>query len=186
MNLVLWHSTDNGNTWSIQDPGLPWQIGDNQNQFTAVQQIDELNVVAIGDSGLILRTFDGGMHWEKQDCQTHALLHSIHFSDSLTGIIVSADTTHNIFTTADGGRHWVSVAFGSLNLWQSYSYGAGKFRVFKGGNGPIYTTYDDWQTVDSSKPVFDTLNRTRYVLSSLCNFTGGDTILAYGTDYSNP
>jgi hypothetical protein len=182
IEIVFWRSIDGGITWRMQNPGLPYEWGENQNKFYVVQQIDSLNVVAIGDTGLIVRTFDGGNSWEKQDCHTHALLRDVHFSDSLNGIVCADDTSGNIFITTNGGRLWVPVPFGVSNPWQCYSYSAGKFRVFKFGYGPIYTTYDNWKTVDSTKPFFDDVSDPgkNYILIH-CNFTGGDTIVAYGT-----
>jgi photosystem II stability/assembly factor-like uncharacterized protein len=181
IDIVFWRSTDGGSTWVVQNPGLPIEAGQNQNQFYHIQQIDSLNVVAIGDTGLILRTFDGGATWEKQDCNSSAMLLSVHFSDSLTGILTTADTDRNILTTSDGGRHWIDVAFSVSNAVQSHSYGGGKFRVFADYYGPIYTTFDNWQTLNSTNPFVDW---TVYPFSNFvfysCNFSGGDTILVYG------
>src|ERR1035441_2303614 len=52
-------SNDGGRTWAFQNPGLPGEVL--QGGFIrVVQQIDSLNVVAVGDTGLIVRTTDGG------------------------------------------------------------------------------------------------------------------------------
>ena len=67
IHIMFSRSHDGGLTWTEQDPGLPPEIGQNQNQITVIQQIDSLNVVGIGDTGLIVRTFDGGRTWERQN-----------------------------------------------------------------------------------------------------------------------
>ncbi len=178
--IRFWQSTDGGVTWKIEDPGIPQEIANNQIQYPrVVQQIDTLNLVAIGDSGLIVRTFNGGSTWQKQDCHSFAFLNHVHFTDSLTGIIVSNDTAGDIFTTSDGGRHWKTIAFGEPNFVQCHSYGGGNFMVFKAGNGTIYKTNDNWKTIDSTKPIFDSVqSQSNYLYR--CNFLGTDTIVAYG------
>ncbi len=83
-------------------------------------------------------------------------------------------------TTSDGGRHWNIASFGGAYLWQCHSYGNGKFRLFKYDNGQMYTTLDNFKTIDITKPVFDSLNDPRHNILIGCTFGGGDTVLAFG------
>ncbi len=182
--IIFWHSVDGGSSWTLQDPQLPWEIGDNQNKFYGIQQIDSLNVIAIGDTGLVLRTFDGGKTWNKQDCHTKAFLNDVHFSDPLNGMIVSSDSTRNIFTTSDGGVQWNNVSFGEKNFVRCHTFGSAKFGIMKSGNGPLYFTADNWKTIDSTKPFFDSISSKEYVLNNW-SITGTDTIATYGVDYGS-
>ena len=176
---TFFRSTDGGETWVEQDPKLPKARG-LADHFFAIQQINSLNTVAIGDSGLILRTTDGGETWVRRDLPGKLKLSDIHFSDSLTGIVTSASLIQ-IHTTSDGGITWVDAPFTSLAI-QCHSYGNGKFRVFRRGNAKIYTTKDNWKSVDSTESLYDAsidTARSHWTLAN-CNFTGGDTILVYG------
>src|SRR6202030_2961224 len=108
----FYRSNDGGKSWTEQHsvPATP-PILTNQG-ITTLQQIDSSNAVGIGDLGTVLRTFDGGITWVNQDLSIPFRVADIHFSDPLTGIVVTADTTNNILTTSDGGRHWNAAPFG--------------------------------------------------------------------------
>jgi hypothetical protein len=122
-------------------------------------------------------------------------------SDSLTGILTTADSVLNIRTTTDGGRHWIIAPFGVANntqnslqgygsIAQSHSYGNGKFRLYKAPYGPIYTTNNNWKTVDSTTVFFDTSQTNpnwyfEYLFIGATFSQIGDTVLAYGVYYYN-
>ena len=100
----------------------------------------------------------------------------------MTGIAL-AEGLPDIFTTTDGGEHWSGISDWipySLAPYFCYSYGEGMFRAITYEFGQIYTTYDNWQSVDSSLAILDTMH-TRMILG--CNFRGRDTLVAYGIHY---
>ncbi len=176
------HTTDGGITWDAQGPDYYSGTGGYNNLITDIQQIDSLNVVGIGWHGLIFRTFNGGKNWEKQDCHTLKNLSQVHFSDPLVGILVCYDSA--IYTTTNGGKDWnaepVSI-FSSYGLSQCHSFGNGKFSVVARGRGPIYTTSDNWKTVDSSSIFVDTSkDNFPWFYFTHCVFGGDDTIIAAG------
>lgn len=202
---MFWASNDNGNTWNMQDPNLPPDSNfKDEKFFAAVQQINKNSIVALrnnrtGDSSetFILRSNDAGKNWNKQLLDLSdagGLLRDVSFYDSLSGIVLAQKNIlyngilviggggYKIFTTLDGGNHWDSSTFtldgGSFNC---YSNGSGKYKIFKSPHGPIYSTIDNWKTVDSSAPLIldqdDPNNDFNY---EHCNFTGGDTIICYG------
>ncbi len=193
---MFWNSIDAGKTWTMQDPKLPSETNALNDPWQRAQRIDSLNIVAVGAAGLVMRSFDAGVTWVKQTVPTKQGLTGVHFSDSLTGIITAYpdSVAGTIFSTTDGGRNWNTVHFnpsfsnpttysGNTYLWQSHSYGNGKFRLFKQGLGPMYTTVDNWKTVDSSTLLIDSTKdqwwSTYYFWD--CTFSDGDTIIAYGT-----
>jgi photosystem II stability/assembly factor-like uncharacterized protein len=183
-SMMLSRTTDGGYTWSIQDPDLPDQCCNTNNMLRRIQQIDSLNVVAIGDTGLIIRTFDGGVTWQRQDCHTQADLSGVHFSDSLNGIAVtrSSNAIDRIVTTTDGGRHWsVVLPFNAQNLISCHCFGNGKYSVLR-GYGPIYYTNDNWKTVETL-PIVDSVSDSTWLYYYFRDYryAGEDTIIAYGT-----
>jgi len=177
--LTFFRSDDGGRKWDEQNPQLssdrfPTKI------LWVVQQIDSANVVAGGDSGLVARTIDAGKTWRIQPGPMRGKVMDISFSDSLHGMICVRDSV-GLYLTSDGGSSWKPTAFGGGYLWQGHSYGKGKFRAFRYGWGPIYSTLDNWVTVDSTQPVFDyTRPEESGKILALCKFGVGDTLLAYG------
>lgn len=59
----------------------------------------------VGDAGTILRTIDGGYHWERVKSPTHANIASVSAQSADDAKIRTAAGTR--FLTTDGGRHWV-------------------------------------------------------------------------------
>ena len=195
-NLMFFRSTDDGFSWEIQDPHLQWTNDNRSIQTTIrrIQQIDSLNVVAVGDTGLILRTFDGGLTWERQKSHTLLPIYGVHFSDPQIGIFVVNSTTvinpagvPTTFTTNDGGLRWYPVSYPfparGYGIRQCHSYGNGKFRTFFSGiPSMLFTTTNNWVTYTSSEIVNDSLPlsmKDKFFFTD-CNFSAGDTIIPYG------
>ncbi len=182
--IMFFRSTDDGSSWVEQDPGLPLQRG-TQNEIRVVQQIDSLNVVAIGDSGLIVRTSDGGKTWEKQNFHSSEYVTNVHFSDPMTGVaILDRPTTGlayacDILTTNDGGNNWLLAPFSPFLFGTTcHSDGGGIFRVISYDQGPVYKTNDNWSTVDST-PLIVPQSDSTHVLRSF-NFRGTNDLIGFG------
>jgi photosystem II stability/assembly factor-like uncharacterized protein len=192
---MFWRSTDGGNSWKMQNPGLPkFRLpvsGENKRSayIRTIQQIDSLNAVAICDSGYILHTFNGGKTWIVQDCHLDGILTHIHFSDPQTGILTAIDPYYGycrIFITTNGGKKWDSTgfmipAYPGNRFSNCYSFGYHEFRVFERLSGKIYTTTDNWQTVDSTKAFLDDSMLSKVHLNG-CNLTGDNVLIIYGSD----
>ncbi len=174
IRIIFFRSVDGGQSWVEQDAGL--QLTTTNMQIRDIQQIDSMNAVAVGDSGLFFRTTDGGGTWVRSNF-TNRNLFNAHFSDPSTGIAI-ANLDTNVFTTTDGGKHWSGFIFPEI-LWpiRGHSYGAGKFRVITYYAGPLYTTFDGFKTVDTSwlYPMADTIHGI-----TDCNFGPGENMVAYG------
>ena len=185
----FWKSKDGALTWEVINPGrLPLPLNPNARNYV-LQQIDENNIVLVGELGLIVRTIDGGKTWEVQESKTTNLLTDVHFSDTQSGIITCGDPKGTILTTTNGGRQWNAVSIGRSVLQSCYSYGNGKFSVFKRGRGRIYTTINNWTTIDSSATLVDSTTDSSWTSYFFlrCKFSGGDTVIAHGFfQSSNP
>lgn len=98
------YSTDHGATWTqVQVPGSA--------TLTAVYFADAENGWAVGHAEMILRTTDGGDHWELAHFEpAHAQpLLDVWFADSLRGLAVGAYGV--VYGTSDGGRVWSPLPF---------------------------------------------------------------------------
>jgi len=189
---MFWRSNDGGITWTRQNPRMP-NLGEAQGHgLPSIQQIDSLNVVATTDSNYLLRTFDGGATWERQTCGTTLGLYEVHFSDPMTGIVVSRGTIP-IHTTTDGGKHWTDAPYreyipDNQGMWfvNCHSYGNGKFRAFRKTYGQVYTTINNWKTIDSTNWLIDSTTNPQYTWYNYthCIFSTvgeSDLMMAYGS-----
>jgi photosystem II stability/assembly factor-like uncharacterized protein len=181
VTILVKRSTDRGRTWSSQNTGLPVQRSVQNNFLTAIDQIDSLNVAAVGDTALIIRTTDGGSTWHQQVCPTPSILLAVHFSDSLTGIITGTRPPV-ILTTMDAGAHWKQANTLQENpAFSCHSYGGGKFSVFGARGMTIFSTTDNWATVDTGNSIPVHYIDTNHIVDlEKCIFGEGDTVLAYG------
>lgn len=102
------------------------------------------------DSGIVLKTSDGGLNWNQYSTSNLVDLLSIHFYDSLNGVTVG--TSSSIFITNDGGINW------SLkNLNPNINFNMVKFidsaKVLVVGNSAKILLSTDWgnnwQTINS-------------------------------------
>ncbi|HLX11878.1 MAG TPA: YCF48-related protein, partial [Bacteroidota bacterium] len=70
------------------------------------------NAWAVGDSGVIIHSTDGGRHWKRQHSGTSVRLKSVSFlADGLRGWACGAGGT--LLSSEDGGAHWTSIALGT-------------------------------------------------------------------------
>ena len=172
-----------------QDPGLPHFRADNQDySIKKVQQIDSVNAVGLGDSGLIVRTTDGGNSWTKQNLNIFTIYDfDIDFSDPMTGIVLTGTGDSNIMITSDGGTNWVPAAFQPINLVYGtgaslcHSYGGQSFRACMIGGVTQYVTTDDWNTFDTLTPISPWTDDSDAIGFGAWRFYGTDTIVAYGS-----
>lgn len=177
--LVFLRSTDGGVTWSDQVPknylGQFW-LG--HNFILKIEQIDSLHAVAIAnDSGILIRTNDGGDTWERMKLPIPCRPTNFDFLDTETGI-VTAVLPQSILTTSDGGTHW-SAFDAKLAAFPSdcHAYTREHFGVWANFYGPYYETLNNWQTYDStSKIEYDSSGP----IIDNCIFGAGDTIIGYG------
>ncbi len=179
-HLAFLRSDDGGQSWVRQDPGLPTAGWDQIPIFTNIDLIDSLNIVAVGDSNILIKTSNGGATWQEDTVPTHHIIEDISFSSPTDGILVAADTTTGTFITSDGGEHWNAAPFTRPFGWRCHDYGSGKYRIFQYWYGKVYTTPDGWNTVDSTGPIVpDAGNATQFGFAH-CSFGRGDTMIAYG------
>lgn len=187
ISIIVFRSNDGGKSWFEQSSHAQYHWKVLNWGFRKVQQIDSLNVVAMArDGGTIIRTTDGGASWFNIDCPVERELLDIHFSDPMIGVLTCVGGENNVFTTEDGGKTWINRPF--TPVYSCHSYGNGKYRFFKYGHGPFYTTDDNFVTIDSTPPLFDSITDPEYqyvfahieygvkdTLYAMANYFSGDS-----------
>ena len=99
----IYRTTDGGLTWTAGTlPPLPWDT-----EIRGLFFLDVAKGWAVGWSGTILHTTDGGQTWHFQSSGTRNNLAAIHFSDPLHGWAVGGLNT--ILKTENGGQTWTKV-----------------------------------------------------------------------------
>ncbi len=99
---MLLYSSDSGKTWNRQ--GL--DILPDEVSLSSLHAIDKNRVWAIGESGLIINTTDGGSTWqriESNDIDDNMAMHSISICQSHIWISGSSGL---IMRSPDGGDNW--------------------------------------------------------------------------------
>lgn len=182
--LAFFVSRDGGATWNVETQGLPAPTWNYQPKVERIDQIDSLNIIANGDSGLLIRSTDGGSTWGTLAVPTTHPVEDISFSDPMNGMFVAADTVNATYVTTDGGSSWTPVPFTRPYAWECHAYGNGVYRIFTIGSGILYTTKDNWNTVDSSPVIADTGIASKYEFNG-CSFGGVDTLFAYGGHHTS-
>jgi photosystem II stability/assembly factor-like uncharacterized protein len=178
-SLVFIRSRDGGRSWNSTDPGVRRSYGHYQH-IESLQEIDSLNIVAVGDTALIVISRDGGLTWNRANVNSTSRFVSVHFADRSNGIVVG-DRPSVILTTSDGGQSWQESTLRPPDPYACRCFGPGLFAVFSYGWGPLYYTSDGWHTVDSTAELIDTVAGCEDILVySACTFLGRDTVVAYG------
>ena len=78
--------------------------------------VDPTTGYAVGTSGTILKTTDGGTNWSTQSSGTTNALNAVHFVDATTGYAVGRSGT--VLKTTDGGTNWSTQSSGTAeDLW---------------------------------------------------------------------
>jgi photosystem II stability/assembly factor-like uncharacterized protein len=104
---------DGGQTW--QDAILP---NVETKSILALQFVNANLGYAVGSSGVLYKTINGGSNWTKTiidtnatSFSTNATLFSVHFTDTDTGYAVGSNMEGIIYKTVDGGTTWTNQKF---------------------------------------------------------------------------
>ncbi|MGB9178363.1 MAG: YCF48-related protein [Pyrinomonadaceae bacterium] len=122
--------------WTAQAP-LP--VGES---LHGVDMVSATEAWAVGESGIILRSADGGTSWSQQSSGTSAQLQAVRFLDSLHGWAVG----NAVLYTTDGGQTWqTGTRSGNLSELYDVDFVDGSFGWACGG-GVVMKTTDGGQT----------------------------------------
>jgi photosystem II stability/assembly factor-like uncharacterized protein len=116
--MVIFQTTNDCNSWTKQFsyPNSFW------GGLRDIYFVDANTGFAVGDSGYVIKTSDGGINWTSQNLGTACGLTSIFFTDVNNGYIVGGSfNPHNsiILKTTDAGANWTSQTSGTTNTLRS-------------------------------------------------------------------
>lgn len=110
--LVLFSSISFSQIWTAQ--------GSETNSFYGVSFTDANNGTAVGASGTIRRTVDGGTNWTTQTSPVTNLWYAVSFTDASNGTAVGTDGT--IIRTTNGGADWIQQNSGTTGHLYAISF----------------------------------------------------------------
>ncbi len=164
--------------WTSQNSGVTEMLND---VFFANSQTGW----AVGNSGTILNTTNGGQTWSTQTSSATQEIRAVFFIDASTGWAVGGSTIRTMLKTTDGGATWIDlpansitsnqmfdIAFFDVNIGWVVTYDS-IYRTVDGGNTWVNETYTN--TVSSPR------NRAISVTSDTTAYVGGSRITGVGT-----
>jgi photosystem II stability/assembly factor-like uncharacterized protein len=90
------------------------------NGLNAVHCINKDTVVAVGDNGYIIRTTDGGIHWDSIPSNTLNTLYKVTFLNDAIGY--ACGTKGTVLKTDNGGQSWTNIGINSNLDFLSMSF----------------------------------------------------------------
>jgi CubicO group peptidase (beta-lactamase class C family) len=112
--------------------------------FTSVASVNSNVGWAVGDSGFIFHTTDGGLHWTQQTSGTFLNLLQVAFIDSMSGWVLG--TRGTILRTMNGGQQWTQQTSGVTTAPSSIVFTSPERGWGVGGNGLILHTTNGGNT----------------------------------------
>lgn len=145
MPALTGNATTTGITPSFQASQWTWQNPYPQgNPLYSVKYISTTEGWAVGESGTIMKTTDGGTTWNLQTSGTMNVLLGVSFTDANNGTIVGDFGT--ILRTTDGGANWSTQSSGTTNALYGVIFTDVNKGTAVGYNGTILRTNDGGTT----------------------------------------
>lgn len=152
--------------------------------------VDTLNGWAVGDSGTIVHTSNGGYNWITQNSKLKDYIHSVYFINKRLGWALAWGVTVNFFgtyilKTTNGGNDWDTTRYPIPDTWIRTIYFIDSLNGYMGGNPAIllkttdaganwFKCYVDTTTIASQFPIW----RFRFQDTNFGIACGGSTDIA--------
>lgn len=153
--------------WVHQDSGVTSNLND-------VYCITPNMVVVVGDSGVILKTTDGGANWIPKTAGTQQFLRRVQFADDLHGYAIGGAGT--LLKTTDAGETWTAIATGTTNDLYGLSVWNENTFYISGTNGFIART-------DNGGATFSDQSHGQIAVFNNIQFLNANTAFASSYDY---
>ena len=136
---------------------------------------------AVGSSGVILTSSDGGDHWVRVGTNSELPLYGIAFANSQIGCAVGASGT--CFRTTDGGSTWNGISTGITAPFYDVALAFDTLGIIVGGDGEVRRTTDagaHWSPVSSGTTWY--LRSVKFLSASNIWISGDRGTLLHSTD----
>lgn len=167
---VIANTTDAGETWAVQYTG-------SESILWSIANLDSQRAFAVGESGTILFTVDGGITWNRKPTELTSTLFRVRVFDH-SGWIVGSDGV--LLRTRDGGASWQHVSVATTQALTDI-YISGKNGWLVGTEGTILRSEDggdSWERYKS--PTSNSLLRLFFLSADQGWAVGASgTILSY-------
>ena len=137
--------------------------------------------IAVGDTGTIVRTTDGGSHWNLISSITLNRLYSVQFPSTNIGYAAGVDGT--LIKTNDGGDNWIMKTQAIADTLRCVWFTDDNTGYVVSRNGALLKTTDggnNWQSKPSG--ITQNLNAIRFATENLGYAAGNDNKLLRTTD----
>ncbi len=121
----IWVAEDHGRIIRSDNGGADWRVvRDSGPDLNAIAFLSRRTGVAVGDSGVILMTSDGGDSWAQAASHTSLHLNDVTWVDAQTIIVVGDNGT--IVRSVDGGASWDLVGAGVTRDLRAVDFAPGQ------------------------------------------------------------
>ena len=137
--------------------------------------------IAVGDTGTIVKTTDGGSHWNLISSITLNRLYSVQFPSTNIGYAAGVDGT--LIKTTDGGDNWIMKTQAIADTLRCVWFTDDNTGYVVSRNGALLKTTDggnNWQSKPSG--ITQNLNAIRFATENLGYAAGNDNKLLRTTD----
>ena len=182
---AILYTSNGGASWSAQYSQT------HKSRLNSIIFVDQNNGYAAGESGVIMKTTDGGSNWSEQEIPSFNF-GNIFFIDNLTGWVTGLylGLPHRtaVFKTTNGGINWVETPFGTDESLSDIYFADNMNGWAVGGNGSggivYYTTDggDNWTL--QNIPSVNSLYRL-YFCDENCGWAVGHLGTIIATDNPN-
>jgi photosystem II stability/assembly factor-like uncharacterized protein len=164
--------------WTAQTSGITTNLRD-------VYFTDNQTGWAVGNSGVILHTADGGQTWAAQTSGTTLNLFTVYFIDNQTGWAAGHDLSSVLLKTTNGGTTWTEIPTTGINQIRDIAFAnANNGWMVTGSPSEIYETTDggtNW-TLQTDDPQFGNDFGTLTVATDSTAYVGGYSQRSVGTN----
>jgi len=140
-----------------------------------------LEGIAVGDTGTVVRTTDGGSHWNLISSITQNRLYSVQFPSTNLGYAVGVNGT--VIKTTDGGGNWVMKTQAIADTLRCVWFTDDNTGFVVSRNGAIYKTTDggnNWQSKPSG--ITQNINAIRFASTNIGYAAGNNDKVLRTTD----
>lgn len=192
-SLNLYDATvlENGRSFLVGESSAFYYSANNLSDFrkltmngnyalTRISFVDSLTGFVLGSKGLILKTVDGGINWEKMFSPTKNLLYDINFINRKTGFIVGWKGT--ILKTTDRGITWIKIKSFTNKYLKSIDFFDEDIGLIVGGN-LVYRTDNggkSWDRINISE--VQGFQKVKFMSKDVALIVGGKGAILFSLD----